>query len=465
MVIEEILLVRAPVEIVWQTFVDLTRWADWNSVLKDLRFASGCIEKGSTFSCCVSPYAFPIYFAPKIEEVVPLQKIVWSGEKFGIRSRHEFLFSRKDKSTEVKSRELFSGIPVSLAGPLFPLERLRKLNLDFLRDLKNASEQIGRKHRGSMQNKIRLGISSCLLGEKVRYDGGHKLDHYLTETLGKYVEWVPVCPEVGMGLPVPREAMRLVGDPLSPRLVAIKSGTDYTERMVRWTEVQIKELSRMDLQGFIFKSRSPSSGLTGVKVYGGSGVPSRIGTGIFAREFTKRFPLLPVEDEGRLHDPSIRENFIGRIFVFRRWNDSIHKGSSMKDLLSFHTDHKLIIMSHSPRHYALLGRLVATGKQVIFSRLSNEYISTLMEGLTLIATTRKNTNVLHHILGYFKKSLSADEKKEMLGLIEAYHEGLIPLIVPVTLLNHYVRKYDEPYLGRQYYLNPHPLELMLRNHV
>lgn len=316
-----------------------------------------------------------------------------------------------------------------------------------------------------MQAKIRLGISTCLLGEKVRYDGGQKLDHYLKETLGRYVEWVPVCPEVDMGLSVPREPMRLVGDPGAPRLVTRRTGVDHTDRMVRWAEEHLQELSLMDLQGFVFKSRSPSSGMKGVKVYGKSDVPARTGIGIFARAFMSRFPLLPVEDDGRLQDPAIRENFIERIFVYKRWHDSISEGSSMKDLMSFHTDHKLLIMSHSPRHYSLLGSLAAKGKRYIFSELCTEYITLLMEGLKFSATTRKNTNVLHHILGYFKKNLSADEKQEMIGIIDAYHRGIIPLIVPVTLLSHYVTKYDEPYLKRQHYLNPHPLELMLRNHV
>jgi len=316
-----------------------------------------------------------------------------------------------------------------------------------------------------MQEKIKLGISACLLGEKVRYDGGHKLDHYLTETLGRYVEWVPVCPEVEMGLSVPREAMRLVGNPASPRLVTVKSGVDYTEKMLRWADSRLTGLSGAGIQGFVFKSRSPSSGMRGVKVYGINGIPSAAGEGIFARQFMVRFPLLPVEDDGRLQDPSLRENFIERVFVYRRWNETIVAGSSMKDLVTFHSGHKLLVMAHSPRHYTMLGRLVASGSQVPFLKPCDEYINLLMEGLKLIASARKNTNVLQHVMGYFKKNLSRDEKQEMLAIIDAYHRGVIPLIVPVTLLNHYVKKYHEPYLGRQYYLNPHPLELMLRNHV
>lgn len=316
-----------------------------------------------------------------------------------------------------------------------------------------------------MTEKIRLGISSCLLGENVRYDGGHKLDHYLKDTLGEYVAWVPVCPEVEMGLSVPREAMRLVGDPASPRLVTIKSGIDYTELMLHWSDRRLTELEKRGLCGFVFKSRSPSSGMSGVKVYGDSGIPSRSGAGIFAGAFMKRFPLLPVEDDGRLQDPGLRENFVERVFVFKRWKDMIARSGSLKDLVSFHTEHKLLVMSHSPKHYSLLGRLVAEGKKYVYQNLCHEYLRTLMDGLRLSATTRKHTNVLHHVMGYFKKELTPDEKQELLRIIDSYHKGLVPLIVPVTLLNHYVRKFGEPYLMRQFYLSPHPLELMLRNHV
>ncbi len=316
-----------------------------------------------------------------------------------------------------------------------------------------------------IKDRIRLGISSCLLGEKVRYDGGHKFDPFLSETLGRYVEWVPVCPEVECGLPVPREAMRLVGDADGPRLVTIRTGQDFTDVMVRWARERLLELERMDLCGFVFKSRSPSSGMGGVKVYNPSGIPTRRGKGVFAREFMEHFPLLPVEDEGRLHDPGLRENFIERVFVFRRWKEMEQEGRNRENLVSFHSTHKLLILSHSGKHYRTLGRLVAEAKKYRLEELYGEYVSILMEGLRLIATVKKNTNVLFHIMGYFKKKLSADEKRELAGVIDNYHNGLIPLIVPVALLNHFVRKYDEPYLKSQYYLNPHPLELMLRNHV
>ena len=314
-------------------------------------------------------------------------------------------------------------------------------------------------------NKITLGISSCLLGNPVRYDGGHKLDHFLTDTLGQYVDWVPVCPEVECGLPVPREAMHLVGDPEDPRLITIRTGVDHTARMQRWAKKRTAELEEEGLCGFVFKSRSPSSGMRGVKIYNEAGAAYATGSGIFAHAFMKRFPLLPVEDEGRLHDPALRENFIERVFVYRQWQAYIKEDGSLNGLVAFHTDHKYLIMAHSQKHYAGLGKMVAGAKSYRRNELYANYLRMLMEGLKLPATPKKNANVLQHMAGYFKDKLSAEEKQEMQEVITSYHDGLVPLIVPVTLLRHYVRKYKESYLIRQVYLNPHPLELMLRNHV
>jgi len=314
-------------------------------------------------------------------------------------------------------------------------------------------------------NKITLGISSCLLGNNVRYDGGHKLDHFLADTLGQYVDWVPVCPEVECGLPVPREAMRLVGDPGDPRLVTLRTRVDHTTRMKRWAKKRTAELEEAELCGFVFKSRSPSSGMRGVKIYTEAGMPNSTGSGIFAHAFMKQFPLLPVEDEGRMHDPGLRENFIERIFVYRRWQVYIKEGGSLGGLVAFHSDHKYLIMAHSQKHYSSLGKMVAGAKKMRKDALHSGYLGQLMEGLQLLATPKKNANVLQHMAGYFKEQLSAEEKKELLEVITSYHDSLVPLIVPVTLLKHYVRKYQEDYLARQVYLNPHPLELMLRNHV
>jgi len=316
-----------------------------------------------------------------------------------------------------------------------------------------------------MEQEIRLGISTCLLGERVRYDGGHKLDRFLTDTLGQYVEYVPVCPEVECGLDTPREALRLVGDPDSPRLVTFRTGQDLTERMVGWAQKQVAKLEREDLCGFIFKSDSPSSGMERVKVYNEGRMPVKRGVGIFARIFMEHFPLLPVEDEGRLHDPKLRENFIERIFTLRRWRELLARGGNRRNLVDFHTKHKLLILSHSPTHHQQMGEVVARVKHVPLNELYQQYQTLLMESLRLKATPKKHANVLMHMMGYFKKQLSPDEKQELLEIIDLFRRELLPLIVPITLLNHYVRKYDQPCLKGQVYLNPHPIELQLRNHV
>lgn len=314
-------------------------------------------------------------------------------------------------------------------------------------------------------NKPRLGISSCLLGENVRYDGGHQLDRFLRDTLGPYMDYVPVCPEVEIGLPIPREAMRLVGDPKNPRLLTNKTGIDHTEEMAQWSDTRLGELASENLSGFIFKSRSPSSGMRNVKVYNAEGMPGATSSGIFARAFMNRFPLLPVEDDGRLHDPGLRENFIERVFAYGRWRSLVESSATLRDLVEFHSRHKYLMMAHSPVHLRALGKIVATAKGAKRKALLESYLDNFMAGLKLMATVKKNTNVLLHMLGYFKKQLTADEKQEVLEVIEEYHRSLVPLIVPIVLFRHFVRKYNEPYLGGQYYLYPHPSELMLRNHV
>ncbi|RQD73988.1 DUF523 and DUF1722 domain-containing protein [Desulfonatronospira sp. MSAO_Bac3] len=312
---------------------------------------------------------------------------------------------------------------------------------------------------------MKIGISTCLLGDNVRYDGGHKLDRYLRDLLGKYVSYVPVCPETESGMPIPREALRLVGDIDSPRLVTQKSGEDYTSVMQSWASKRLDALEKEKLCGFIFKSKSPSSGMERVKVYNDKGHPVPKGRGIFAGMFMERFPLLPVEEEGRLHDPMLRENFITRIFVYGRWLELMEQGLTTARLIDFHTRHKLLLMAHNVNAYRELGRLVAGARELPPDELADQYISKLMTALKLSSTIKKNVNVLQHVMGYFKKDLSSDEKQELLEVIGNYKDSLVPLIVPVTLLNHYVRKYDQPYLKEQVYLNPHPMELKLRNHV
>ncbi len=313
--------------------------------------------------------------------------------------------------------------------------------------------------------KIRLGISSCLLGNNVRYDGGHKLDRFLTDTLGKYVDYVPVCPEVECGLSIPRPSMRLEGNPDVPRLIVTSTREDLTERMETWAKKRVAELEKEDLCGYIFKSDSPSSGMERVKIYNEKSMPVKNGIGIFAKIFMKHFPLLPVEDEGRLHDPGLRENFIERIFALKRWRETLSAKNFKKSLIDFHTRHKLLILAHSTKHYQMMGKLVAAQKDFSAKDIQKQYQDLLLEALKIKGTPAKQVNVLQHMMGYFKEQLSTDEKQEMLELIKSYRDGYMPLIVPVTLICHYVRKYDEPYLKEQLYLNPHPAELQLRNHV
>jgi len=314
--------------------------------------------------------------------------------------------------------------------------------------------------------KLKIGISSCLLGHKVRYDGGHKYDSWLVETLGQYADYVPVCPEAGCGMSIPREALRLVGTKDDYRLITVKTGIDYTDQMLNYSAETIARLRQEQLCGYVFKSKSPSSGMERVKVYPlHGGAAGKTGVGIWAREFMRAFPLLPVEEEGRLHDPALRENFIERIFIMQRWWDMINSKPKAGDLVKFHTIHKYLIMAHSPQHYRELGKLVATVKQLPLNEALDRYLELLMTACKRSATRSKNQNVLLHILGYFKEDLDSFEKQELIRLISQYKDGLIPLIVPITLINHYVNKYDKPYLAEQVYLNPHPMELKLRNHV
>jgi uncharacterized protein YbgA (DUF1722 family)/uncharacterized protein YbbK (DUF523 family) len=279
------------------------------------------------------------------------------------------------------------------------------------------------------------------------------------------VEYVPVCPETEAGFGIPRESMHLEGEVESPRLVTSRTQRDMTDAMVGWANERVRQLESEDLCGFIFKANSPSSGMERVKLLDHNHVPRKIGVGLFAGIFMKHFPLLPVEEDGRLHDPVLRENFVARIFIFKRWREMMAANPGISELIDFHTRHKLLIMAHSLKHNSTLGKLVAGAKQSSRKEVFSSYETLLMEAVRLRATVRKNTNVLQHLMGYFKKELSADEKQELLEVIDQYHRGYVPLIVPVTLIRHYVRKYDQPYLKLQVYLNPHPTELALRNHV
>lgn len=316
-----------------------------------------------------------------------------------------------------------------------------------------------------MEDRIKLGVSACLLGENVRYNGGHKLDHFLRDTLGQYVAYVPVCPEVEAGFGVPRETMQLVGDVDAPRLVKTKSRTDHTDQMRQWAQKRVKQLEKEDLCGYIFKKDSPSSGLMRVKVYNEKGMPEKKGVGLFARAFVDHFPLIPVEEEGRLHDPKLRENFIEQIFTLKRWRDTLLKNPGTGGMVDFHSRNKLLLMAHSPEYARSMGKLMAGAAKMDQGAFRREYEAQLIAAMRLKTTTKKHINVLQHIMGYFKKQLSADEKQELLETFDRFRAGHLPLLVPMTLLNHYIRKYDQKYLKQQTYLNPHPIELKLRTYV
>jgi uncharacterized protein YbgA (DUF1722 family)/uncharacterized protein YbbK (DUF523 family) len=312
---------------------------------------------------------------------------------------------------------------------------------------------------------VRIGVSRCLLGEEVRYDGGHKRDRFLTDVFGRYVEWVPICPEVEAGLGTPREAMRLVGDPSTPRLMTIQSERDMTKPLVLFSDRKLDALETSGLSGYVFKKDSPSCGLERVRIFNRHGMPNRNGIGLFARAFTERFPLVPVEEEGRLCDPVLRDNFIERVFCYHRWRQLAQGPLIRQSIVQFHTVHKYLLLAHSRQHYQELGRLVARIARYRPKEAADRYGQLFMEALAVTATRRKHVNVLQHLIGHMKEQFSASERKEIDGVVEDYREGLVPLVVPLTLVKHYVGRYHIGYLEDQVYLNPHPKELKLRNHV
>ena len=312
---------------------------------------------------------------------------------------------------------------------------------------------------------LRIGISSCLLGEEVRWDGGHKRDRFLTDVLEPYVEWVPICPEVELGMGTPREPVRLVrrGDEIV--MLGTKSGRDWSAPMRAWSEKRARQLPRLDLCGYVLKKDSPSCGMERVKVRSEKGMPKKEGQGLFAEALIRYNPVLPVEEEGRLHDAVLRENFVERIFAYRRLRSFFEGSWSVGRLVAFHTVHKLQLMAHSTQAYRSLGRLVASAKGTPRSELRAQYQSEFMGALSQRATRRRHVNVLQHCIGYFRKQLEAETRAELAGLIEDYRAELIPLVVPITMIGHYVRRLRVEYLAGQVYLEPHPKELMLRNHV
>jgi uncharacterized protein YbgA (DUF1722 family)/uncharacterized protein YbbK (DUF523 family) len=312
---------------------------------------------------------------------------------------------------------------------------------------------------------LRIGISACLLGQEVRFDGGHKRSDFLVDVFGPFVEFVPVCPEVEIGLGVPRETLRLVRIGDETRLVGNKSGADQTAAMERYGEGRTRALANDDLSGYVLKKDSPSCGMERVRIYGGSGIPTRDGRGLYADALMRRYPNLPVEEEGRLNDARLRENFIERVFAYRRLKTFFAGRWTTGGLVALHTAHKLQLLAHSPDAYTELGRMVAGASAIARAELRDRYERGFMTALGKIATAARQVNVLQHMAGYFRDRLDAESRRELAAVIEDYRNGLVPLIVPITLVRHYVRIFEVAYLRGQVYLEPHPKELMLRNHV
>ena len=313
---------------------------------------------------------------------------------------------------------------------------------------------------------VRVGISSCLLGERVRFDGNHKRDAFLVEVFGRHVTWVPVCPEVEMGLGVPREAMRLERHGHEIRLVTPKTGADHTDRLRTFAAQRLASLNRDRLCGYILKKDSPSCGMERVRLYPSTGVPDRSGQGLFAAALMRRFPHLPVEEEGRLQDPQLRENFVTRVFAYQRWGQMAEQKITRAGLQQFHARHKFLLVAHSQVGSRRVGRILAHPEQFADEQAwAAAYLDGFTEVMRRTPTRRGHTNVLQHLAGYVSDHLDRDERQELTEMIEQYRRGFLPLIVPVTLIRHYVRKFRVPYLLDQVYLSPHPHELMLLNHV
>lgn len=309
---------------------------------------------------------------------------------------------------------------------------------------------------------IRVATSSCLLGEQVRFDGGHKHNGYLTQTLARYFELIPFCPEVAIGLGVPRRPIRLMNKGGEVRVVGVDDPeTDVTEDLVAYGQAVAAGLN--DVSGYIFKRGSPSCGMERVKIYSDKGMPVDAGAGLYAQTIMRSLPLLPAEEEGRLMDPVLRENFIERVFVYHRWQSLCQSELTPAKLIDFHTDHKFSILAHDETTYREMGQIVAQAGAADLRPLAERYGTLLMTAMKKRATRKLHSNVLTHIMGFLKGRIDSGDKAELLEVIEKYRHGQIPLIVPVTLLKHHLRRYPDPYIARQYYLNPHPEELMLRN--
>jgi uncharacterized protein YbbK (DUF523 family)/uncharacterized protein YbgA (DUF1722 family) len=311
--------------------------------------------------------------------------------------------------------------------------------------------------------KPRLGISTCLLGENVRYDGTEKSDPVLLKAFGDAVEWVSICPEVECGMTVPRDPMHLADDPDSPRLVTTATGEDQTARMQTWIRSRLDELAREDVWGFVLKSRSPSCGRSAVPVLDSTGERAGETTGLFAAAVAERFPLLPVSDERSLQDDSVWDNFIERLFCLKRYRDSMRPRRSPGSLATFHVAHELQLMAHDPGALREMGELVAHSTELPLEELSARYEKLLTTAMELTATPGQNADVLLRALGLLERYMSPDERQDALDVIEEHRGGRAPLATPMGLLGRHIRTYAVEDLAAQSCFAAHPNELRLRD--
>ncbi len=309
----------------------------------------------------------------------------------------------------------------------------------------------------------RVGISLCLLGEEVRHDGGHKRDRYATGVLGQHFSWVPVCPEVEVGMGTPREPVNLLRTDDGVIMRGIRTGEDWTERMQEYSDQRVESLRKDDLHGFILKKGSPSCGMARVRLYDHNNVPGHDGVGLFAQALMEQMPNLPLEEEGRLNDKPLRENFITRVYAYYRWRTLRQKDPSPGAVVEFHTAHKMLLLAHSPKHYYELGRLVAEAGTLPMDELLDGYETLFMQALAKPASLGRQVNALQHLMGYLDDSVTTEDKAELLAVIQEYRDGIVPLIAPLTLLRHHLRRIDDPWIERQVYLQPYPRELALRS--
>lgn len=323
----------------------------------------------------------------------------------------------------------------------------------------------------SHPKNIPVGISACVLGESVRYNGGHKRSRFCTDVLSEIFEFRPYCPEVAVGLGIPRPTIRLVGDPAKPRVVGSDDpNLDVTDKLYQFSEQTAPTCE--DLCGYIFIKNSPSCGLFKVKVYNDDasspsfGYPQEEkGRGVFAEAVVRHNPLLPVEEEGRLNDPPLRENFILRVFALYHWRQQVMSEPTAGALVDFHSRYKYTLMAHSQKGYKALGRLVANHDNLPLPTLTQQYIELFMATLAKPATRKNHCNTLQHIIGYLKRTVDGEIRRDLVQVIDHYRRGLVHLSVPITLIKHYVDRYGNDYIRSQVYLDPYPLELGLRNQI